>query len=73
MGDRYILQVICPCCGNLNKDVYYASTCDFTTHICDFCNRKFEVGMVFYGKTIEDVPHMWGRNQNHAEKVHAGQ
>ena len=34
MGDRYILSVVCPKCGFINDDVYYAPTCGFITYKC---------------------------------------
>ena len=34
MGTRYFLTVTCPNCGHTDDDVYYAPTCDFTTHEC---------------------------------------
>jgi endogenous inhibitor of DNA gyrase (YacG/DUF329 family) len=34
MGDRYFLTVKCPKCGQVDNEVYYAPTCDFTTHKC---------------------------------------
>ena len=34
MGDRYILTAICPKCGHIDNDVYYAPTCGFKTWEC---------------------------------------
>jgi hypothetical protein len=43
MGDRYILDVICPHCDHTNKDVYYAPTCDFITCICSNCGYEIDL------------------------------
>ena len=34
MGDRYILTVTCPVCGNTDNDVPYAPTSGFLTWMC---------------------------------------
>ena len=34
MGDRYFLEIVCPKCGILDDDVYYAPTCGFVDWRC---------------------------------------
>ena len=37
MGDRYILEIICPECGEYDDDCYYAPTCGFIDWECPIC------------------------------------
>jgi excisionase family DNA binding protein len=43
MGNRYFLTVICPKCGETEKDVYYAPTCGFTEWNCPKCKKKVDL------------------------------
>ena len=43
MGTRYIFDLECPHCGVLADDVYYAPTCDFTTHTCVACGHVIDL------------------------------
>lgn len=47
MGDRYFLTLDCPYCGSRNNDVYYAPTCNFLSHICEHCGKKFFIDSEF--------------------------
>lgn len=49
MGVRYISKIDCPKCGSA-EEVYYAPTCDFTTHKCSGCG--YVIGLAGY---FEDV------------------
>jgi len=42
MGARYISRIDCPKCGSI-EEVYYAPTCDFTTHKCSGCGYVIEL------------------------------
>ena len=39
MGDRYILEITCPKCGEYDNDCYYAPTCDFEYWACNKCGH----------------------------------
>jgi len=43
MGDRYTLIVICPKCGLVDDDVYYAPTCGFITWECEKCKTVVDL------------------------------
>ena len=38
MGDRMYMKVKCEC-GNIDEEVYYASTCGFMTWKCPKCEK----------------------------------
>lgn len=42
MGLRYFISVICPKCGRIEDDVYYAPTCGFTDWKCT-CGEKVDL------------------------------
>jgi len=54
MGTRYILSVICPACGCVAEDVYYAPTCDFVNHTCCACGTVIELEE-YTGISYEDA------------------
>lgn len=39
MGDRYELELKCAYCQNLNKDIWYAPTCNSYTFECEKCKK----------------------------------
>jgi len=39
MGDRYILTEVCPECGYVGDDVYFAPTCGFVEWTCPQCGH----------------------------------
>jgi len=43
MGDRYFLTVVCPDCGEVEEEVYYAPTCGFKTHKCHVCHEIIDL------------------------------
>lgn len=43
MGDRYIVEVVCPKCKYEDRDVYYAPTSGFTHWECPKCNHKIDL------------------------------
>ena len=45
MGDRLIIEIKCAACGD-TQDVYYAPTCDFTTHTCSNCGNVIDIEQV---------------------------
>lgn len=53
MGDRYIIDVICPKCDFVNEDCYYAPTCDFTHWACEKCGHIIDLEE-YTGITKED-------------------
>ena len=55
MGDRYELSLDCAYCGNKNKDVWYAPTCNSITFMCDTCNKLNFINSDFKAVKIEDV------------------
>jgi len=54
MGDRYIIEVICPECGVEDEDVYYAPTCGFNTHECSGCGAVIDLAE-YTGITAEEA------------------
>lgn len=54
MGDRYFLTVKCDRCGNVDKNVYYAPTCDFTKHNCSACRKLIDL-RDYSGISYEDA------------------
>ena len=54
MGDRYIMDVTCPKCGACDNGVYYAPTCEFTTHRCSKCGHIIDLEE-YTGITYEDA------------------
>ncbi|KKN00919.1 hypothetical protein LCGC14_1133020 [marine sediment metagenome] len=54
MGTRYILTVICPICKTEDSDVYYAPTCNFTTHTCSSCKHIVDLEK-YTGISYEDA------------------
>ena len=43
MGDRYILKITCPDCGEKDDDVYYAPTCGFVDWKCPVCRNVIDL------------------------------
>jgi len=43
MGDRYILTEVCPECGFVDDDVYFAPTCGFVEWTCPQCGRVVDL------------------------------
>jgi len=43
MGDRYILEIICPKCKFKDSEVYFATTCGFTEWECSKCKHKIDL------------------------------
>ena len=54
MGTRYILDVLCPRCGFLDNDAYYAPTCGFTESICPKCGEVIDLEK-YTGITVEEA------------------
>lgn len=70
MGTRYFLMLHCPYCNELNEDVYYAPSCDFYTHRCDFCDKEFAISMGFNGRKLEDMSPVWRKDHAKSEEIH---
>lgn len=49
MGSRYISDVVCPYCGRLNEEVYYAPTCGFNWQKCENCGETFNLSFEIVG------------------------
>jgi len=43
MGDRYIITLVCPGCGVIDDDVYYAPTCGFVKWQCSECGHVVDL------------------------------
>ena len=43
MGTRYLVDVECPDCGMLERDVYFAPTCEMIYWICPKCGKKIDL------------------------------
>lgn len=54
MGDRYILDVECPECNNIDETVYYAPTCGFVSHTCSGCGTRIDLAE-YTGISYEDA------------------
>lgn len=54
MGDRYYLQIKCPECEYVDKDVYFAPTCGFVEWECEVCQHKIDL-CKHTGITYEDA------------------
>lgn len=46
MGTRYILTEICPKCGFIDNDVYFAPTCGITNWTCPKCKTEFDLSIL---------------------------
>lgn len=55
MGDRYELDLKCAYCSKLNKDVYYAPTCNFYTFECQKCQETNFITFGLESKKREEV------------------
>jgi len=58
MGDRYFLTVICPKCGHVDDEVYYAPTCGFVDWKCP-CGHVVDLGELT-GISYEDASNATG-------------
>lgn len=56
MGTRYVVTVMCPNCGRIHNDVYYAPTCGFLWHKCD-CGTKINLSK-WTGISYEDASNL---------------
>ena len=54
MGDRYYLSVICPYCGQMNNDVFYAPTSMMLDAKCAACKKRFFIAADFSAVKAED-------------------
>ncbi len=43
MGDRYIMEITCPKCGEYDDEVYYAPTCGFIDWECNKCGYTVDL------------------------------
>ena len=43
MGDRYFIDVVCPICGAIENDVYYAPTCGAVEWTCPDCGEILDL------------------------------
>ena len=43
MGDRYEINIVCPKCSTIDKDVYYAPTSGFIKHKCTSCKHEIDL------------------------------
>lgn len=59
MGDRYILEIICPKCKFFDDEVYYAPTCGFTKWRCDVCGYTIDLED-YTGISYEDASNYLG-------------
>ena len=57
MGDRYYLDVKCPKCGYVEKDVYYAPTCGINNWVCPKCETVVDLGE-YSGISYEDASNL---------------
>lgn len=55
MGDRYELTLRCEYCKNLNKDIWYAPTCNSLTFKCKKCNKFNFITTELTTKKLEKV------------------
>lgn len=55
MGARFILDLNCAYCGNLNKDVWYAPTCNSYTFVCTKCEKHNFITSNFSAVKVEEV------------------
>ena len=54
MGDRYILEVLCPNCGILHDNIPYAPTCGWTEFVCSNCKHCVDLEE-YTGISYEDA------------------
>ena len=54
MGDRYILDLRCPYCNTLNKEIWFAPTSNSLSHICINCKKEFFISSCLVPVKKED-------------------
>ncbi len=54
MGDRYFITIICPDCGYIEEDIYYAPTCGFVDWNCAKCRKRIDLSE-YTGISREDA------------------
>ena len=55
MGDRFELVKSCAYCGKINKDIWYAPTCNSFGFKCDKCGKYNFITTDFKVKKVEDI------------------
>lgn len=61
MGDRYTLEIECDWCGEVNKDVCYASSSGIKRFSCEHCGKpnkikiKFVTDKILMDKVLNEV------------------
>lgn len=55
MGDRYTLNLKCAYCNELNKDIWYAPTCNFFDFRCKKCDKMNFITNNFQVKKIGNI------------------
>ena len=54
MGERYILEVLCPNCGILHDNIPYAPTCGWIEFVCSNCKHCVDL-TEYTGISYEDA------------------
>ena len=54
MGDRYVVDVACPNCGNIDEEAWYAPTCGVVSWVCPECGYSVDMEQ-YTGITYEEA------------------
>lgn len=54
MCDRYILELGCAHCGEMNENVYYAPSSGLISFKCEICGQVNQIMMLFEAIKEED-------------------
>lgn len=55
MGDRYELDLKCAYCGEVNKDIWYAPTCESIIFNCKACKKRNYISSEFKALKMEEM------------------
>lgn len=54
MGERYILELGCAHCGEMNENVYFAPSSGLISFKCEVCGQANQIMMMFEATKVED-------------------
>lgn len=66
MGDRYILELRCDWCGEMNDEVWYAPSSNATDFVCRFCDKPNDIVHDFVAKKPTKVADSRSSTDAHA-------
>jgi hypothetical protein len=59
MGDRFYFSGFCAYCSKFNDDIYFAPSCGFIVHDCEYCGKTNKINNFVLEKMIGSMSGVW--------------